>query len=105
MKIEIKETSRLEAAEAEVERLHALMQDATVEVHAARLEASGLVAGRTMVEWKETSGRLARGVVVGLDRTWWPIARTIKKDGTLGEPRSIFREGRVLDETWEGETP
>ncbi len=105
MKIEIKETSRLEAAEAEVERLHVLMQDATVEVHAARLEASGLVVGRTMVEWLESSGRTARGVVVGLDRTWWPIARPVKKDGTLGEPRSIFREGRVLDELWEGEAP
>lgn len=105
MNVCIEKTPRLEAAEAEVERLHALMQDATVEVHAARLEASGLVVGRTMVEWLESSGRTARGVVVGLDRTWYPVARPIKKDGTLGEPRSIFREGRVLDETWEGEEP
>lgn len=105
MIVRIEQTPRLEAAEAEVERLHALMQDATVEVHAARLEASGLVVGRTMVEWEERSGRMARGVVVGLDRTWWPIARPVKKDGSLGEPRSIFRDGRVLDETWKGEEP
>ncbi len=105
MNVRIEQTPRLVAAEAEVERLHALMQDATVEVLAARVEASGLVVGRTMVEWKESSGRMARGVVVGLDRTWWPIARPVKKDGTLGEPRSIFREGRVLDEMWEGEAP
>ncbi len=105
MNVRIEQTPRLVAAEAELQRLHELMQDATVELRAARMEASGLIVGRTMVEWKETSGRLARGVVVGLDRTWWPIARPVKKDGTLGEPRSIFREGRILDETWEGEEP
>ena len=105
MNVEIKKTLRLAAAEAELRRLQALTQAAGSELYAARLEASGLVVYRSMVQWKEPSGRMVRGVVIGLDGLNWPIVRPVKKDGTLGEPRSVFREGRVLDETWEGETP
>ena len=109
VKIEIKETPRLaaaKAAEAEARRALALAEQ---EEKSAFIEASGVVLGKTMVEWEDVHAKkkvTRRGVVVGLTRYGDPLVRRVLSDGRLHvSKQEVYQTGRILPDLWEEDLP
>ena len=107
MKANTRATTRLVTASAAAAQARRLLSDAEAELKNATLDAAGLTLGQTMIEWETTSGRVVRGVVVDIEGpNNWLVARVVLPSGSLhSEPTTVLNDGRVLDETWKGETP
>lgn len=107
MKANTRATTRLVTASAAAAQARRLLNEAESELKNATLDAAGLTPGQTMIEWETPAGRVVRGVVVDIDgpNNWLVARRVLPSGGLHSEPTTVLCDGRVLDETWEGETP